>query len=400
MNQGKCLCAFVWLLKNIDSGSPSNKRSSGRVEGKEARKKSSQWGTSVQQISRFFSFRSVWNPNILPPCVSDHFLCLSRQTRRWSSTCSAASCPESCPLLWPTPLTSSRWPSMLGSGLGSRCPYQYSDQNNQRPLILIQCFCHSEHSMSSCAAFESLRSSCDVQPCVLVCCLCVCSCSRSECRRRAVCSKAAWCPTSWTSTRPRAPEGCGGSVLLYFTWCPFALLKALLDLVISFVGLIFLLVLLRVSSPQHSEQPLWSGWNFLSTTSRRSTSFNQDKWETPLWRISCRFKLLQTPRSCMSAPFLSVHPVAVCAVRVSRAAWPGRWRPTPWTWCAPVWWTSGFRRGPPCTKAPWTGWCRRGRTRASSLSIRGSGPTGCGWGLGTSSYPSQDDTNTHWTIEM
>lgn len=32
-------------------------------------------------------------------------------------------------------------------------------------------------------------------------------------------------------------------------------------------------------------------------------------------------------------------------------------------------------------------WCRHGRTRASSLSIRDSGRTGCDWGLGTSLYP-------------
>lgn len=29
--------------------------------------------------------------------------------RRWSSTFSVASCPECCPRLWQTPLTSSRW---------------------------------------------------------------------------------------------------------------------------------------------------------------------------------------------------------------------------------------------------------------------------------------------------
>lgn len=39
---------------------------------------------------------------------------------------------------------------------------------------------------------------------------CVCSCySRSGCRLRAVCFKAAWCPTSSTSTRQRGPGGCG-----------------------------------------------------------------------------------------------------------------------------------------------------------------------------------------------
>jgi len=89
-----------------------------------------------------------------------------------------------------------------------------------------------------------------------------------------------------------------------------------------------------------------------------------------------------------------------CVAPASRAAWPGRWPPTPWTWSGPAWWTSGFRRAPPCTKERWTDWCRRGRTRASSPSIRASGPTGCGWGPGTSSYPSERINTKHSVLVL
>lgn len=74
-------------------------------------------------------------------------------------------------------------------------------------------------------------------------------------------------------------------------------------------------------------------------------------------------------------------------VRVSPAGWRVRWRPTPSMWCGPAWWTSGFCQEARCTKEPWTGWCRRGGTRASLLCIRDSGQTGCDWDPGTSSYP-------------
>lgn len=75
--------------------------------------------------------------------------------------------------------------------------------------------------------------------------------------------------------------------------------------------------------------------------------------------------------------------------RVSLAGWQVHWHLTPWMWSGPAWWTSVFCQEAQCTKEPWTGWCRRGEMRASSLCIRDSGPTGCDWGPGTSLYPSK-----------
>lgn len=45
--------------------------------------------------------------------VCESNVCLRSQTRPWSSTSSAAWCLASCPRLWPTPPTSSRWLSAL-----------------------------------------------------------------------------------------------------------------------------------------------------------------------------------------------------------------------------------------------------------------------------------------------
>lgn len=83
------------------------------------------------------------------------------------------------------------------------------------------------------------------------------------------------------------------------------------------------------------------------------------------------------------------------AAPVLHAAWRERWPPTPWTWYEPGWWTSGFCRAALCTKEHWTEWCRRGGTRASSPSTKGSGQTGCDWGPGTSSYPLTHSHSLH-----
>lgn len=116
------------------------------------------------------------NPRILiiPKLISLFWRCddlwlLSVQTRPWSSTCSVAWCLESCPPVWPTPPTSSRW--------------------IWRPLSEIFQVNRLNHWTSQAG-------------------VCLWR-SRSGCRLRAACSKAAWCPTSSTSTRQKGPGACG-----------------------------------------------------------------------------------------------------------------------------------------------------------------------------------------------